>query len=96
MSHKSAYGFFCGEIKMESVIVSIITGGLALIGVIITNISSNRSIENNLRVAQAITDTKIENLTEEVRKHNDFAMKIPTIETRVNTLEREVHELKNR
>lgn len=81
---------------MESVIVSIITGGLALIGVIITNISSNRAIENNLRVAQAITDTKIENLTEEVRKHNDFALKIPTIETRVNTLEREVHELKNR
>ena len=81
---------------MESIIASIITGVLALMGVVITNISANKTIENNLRIAQAVTDTKIENLTEEVRKHNDFALKIPTIETRVTTLEREVHDLKNR
>lgn len=79
---------------MESIIVAIITGGLALVGVVITNVSANKTIENNLRIAQAVTDTKIENLTEEVRKHNDFAMKIPSIETRVSTLEREVHEIK--
>lgn len=79
---------------MESIIVAIITGGLALVGVVITNVSANKTIENNLRVAQAVTDTKIESLTEEVRKHNDFAMKIPSIETRVSTLEREVHEIK--
>lgn len=81
---------------MESIIASIITGVLALMGVVITNISANKTIENNLRIAQAVTDTKIENLTEEVRKHNDFALKIPTIETRVTTLEREVHDLKSR
>lgn len=79
---------------MESIIVSLITGGLALIGVVITNVSSNKAIENNLKVAQAVTDTKLESLTEEVRKHNEFAVKIPTLETRVITLEREVHELK--
>ena len=81
---------------MESIIVAIITGGLALVGVVITNVSANKTIENNLRVAQAVTDTKIESLTEEVRKHNDFAMKIPSIETRVGTLEREMHDLKVR
>ena len=81
---------------MESIIVAIITGGLALVGVVITNASANKQIENNLRVAQAVTDTKIESLTEEVRKHNDFAVKIPAIETRVSTLEREVHEIKAR
>lgn len=79
---------------MESIIVAIITGGLALVGVVITNISSNKTIENNLKVAQAVTDTKLESLTDEVRKHNEFAIKIPTLETRVNTLEREVHEIK--
>lgn len=81
---------------MESIIVAIITGGLALIGVVITNMSSNKTIENNLRVAQAVTDTKIENLCEEVRKHNEFAMKIPAIETKIVALEREVHEIKNK
>ena len=79
---------------MENIIVSIITGGMALVGVIITNMMSNKQIENNLKVAQAITDTKLESLTEEVRKHNEFAIKIPTLETRVGTLEREVHEIK--
>lgn len=81
-------------ISMESIIVAIITGGLALVGVVITNVSSNKTIENNLKVAQAVTDTKLESLTDEVRKHNEFAIKIPTLETRVNTLEREVHEIK--
>lgn len=81
---------------MESIIVALITGGLALVGVVITNMSANKQIENNLRIAQAVTDTKIESLTEEVRKHNEFAMKIPTIETRVTTLEREMHDIKNK
>lgn len=79
---------------MENILISIITGGLALVGVIITNVSSNKAIENNLKVAQAVTDTKLESLTEEVRKHNEFAIKVPTLETRINTLEREMHELK--
>lgn len=81
---------------MESIIVALITGGLALVGVVITNMSANKQIENNLRIAQAVTDTKIESLTEEVRKHNEFAMKIPTIETRVTTLEREMHDIKHK
>ena len=81
---------------MESIIVALITGGLALVGVVITNASANKQIENNLRIAQAVTDTKIESLTEEVRKHNEFAMKIPTIETRVTTLEREMHDIKHK
>ena len=81
---------------METIITALITGGLALIGVIITNASSNKAIENNLKIAQAVTDTKIENLTEEVRKHNDFALKIPVIENRVTQLEREMHEVKSK
>lgn len=81
---------------METIITALITGGLALIGVIITNASSNKAIENNLKIAQAVTDTKIESLTEEVRKHNDFALKIPVIENRLTQVEREVHELKSK
>ena len=55
---------------MEYIITALITGGLSLVGVIITNVSSSKKIEAQLMTAQAVTDTKIETLTEEVRKHN--------------------------
>ena len=79
---------------MESVIVAIITGVLSLLGVIITNVSSNRKIENQLEVHQAVTDTKLETLTEEVRKHNNFASRIPVIEKDIEYLKVEVADLK--
>jgi ribonuclease HIII len=79
---------------MENVIVAIITGGLALVGVIISNLQSNKVIENKLVTAQAVTDTKIENLTEEVRKHNNFALKIPVLENRIANMEKDIQELK--
>ena len=78
----------------SDIIVSIITGILTLIGVIITNSESNRKIEHRLEVSQAITDTKLENLTQEVRKQTDFAMKIPVLEQRVITCESDIKALK--
>ena len=79
---------------MEAIISSCIAGGLALLGVIITNISSNKSIENKLVTAQAVTDTKLDNLTAEVRKHTGFAEKIPVMENDIHKLKEEVKELK--
>jgi hypothetical protein len=73
---------------MESIIVALITGGMALVGVVITNISSNRKIEQQLVTAQAVTDAKIENLRDEVRKHNSFADRITTLEVKVANLEK--------
>lgn len=73
---------------------TVITGILTLIGVVITNSMSNREIEHKLEVSQAITDTKLENLTQEVRKHTDFAMRIPVLEQRVATCENEIKALK--
>ena len=79
---------------MESVVSSLIAGGLALFGAIITNVSNSKSIENKLATSQAITETKLDALTEEVRKHNNFAERIPVIESRLNTLEDDVKGLK--
>ena len=73
---------------MESILVAVITGGLSLIGVVISNISSNRRVEANLKMAQAVTDTKLEELTREVREHNGFAHRIPVLEEKVKSLER--------
>lgn len=77
-----------------AIISSVITGGLALAGVIITNISSNRKIEQQLAVSQAVTDTKLENLTDEVRKHNNFAVKIPVMDQRLSSCETDIHSIK--
>ena len=73
---------------MESIITAIITGGLALCGVIITNLSSNKKIEAQLMTNQAVTNAKIESLTEEVKKHNTFGDRITRLETKVELLER--------
>lgn len=75
---------------METIIGCVITGVLSLVGVILTNNSSNKKIENNLEKNQAVTDTKIEELTREVRQHNSFAQRIPVLEVRIEELERKL------
>lgn len=73
---------------LESVIVALITGGLSLVGVIMTNISGNRQMENKLVTAQAVTDAKIESLTLEVRRNNDLTSEIPVIKAEVEQLKK--------
>lgn len=77
---------------MTELIVSVVTGVLSLIGVIITcSVSSNKNtakVMAELDKRQAVTDTKIEELTREVRLHNGFAQRIPVLETKVEQLER--------
>lgn len=79
---------------IESVIVALITGGLSLVGVIMTNISGNRQMENKLVTAQAVTDAKIENLTIEVRRNNDLTSEIPVIKSEVEQLKKGQEENK--
>lgn len=78
---------------MESIIVAIITGGLSLIGVIITNAKSSKDIEHKLSVQQAVTDTKIEELTREVRMHNNFAQRVPVIEEQIKVINHRISDL---
>ena len=73
---------------METIITALITGGMALCGVIITAQTSNKKIEAQLMSNQAVIQTKIESLTEEVKKHNSFGDRITRLETKVELLER--------
>lgn len=73
---------------MDSTIwVAFITGGFALLGTVMTVRSGNIKIMAELEKHQAVQDQKIETLTEEVRKHNDFAVRVPVIEERLRNLE---------
>lgn len=73
---------------------SIMVGVLSFLGVIITNSKSNCKIEKNLEVAQAITDTRITELTREVREHNNFARRMPVVEQEIKDLKADIKMLK--
>jgi len=80
---------------MDGIIAALITGGLSLTGVIISNISSNKKIENKLTTAQAVTDCKIDELTREVREHNNFARRMPVVEEQISVINHRIHDLEN-
>lgn len=80
---------------MESIIGSIITGGLALVGVVFSNLSNNKKIESKLSTQQAVTDTKLEELTREVRAHNNFAQRVPVIEEQIKVSNNRIKDLEN-
>ena len=78
---------------MNDIIIAIITGVLSIIGIVITNFNGNKKVENILETKQAVTDCKIEELTREVRKHNNFAERIPIVEEKVNNISERVTNL---
>ena len=77
----------------ESIIVAIITGGLSLIGVIVSNNRTSQSMDAKLDKHQAVTDTKLEELTREVRAHNNFAQRIPVMEEQIKVANHRIEDL---
>lgn len=77
----------------EAIVVALITGGLSLTGVVITCLATAKKTEKAAAVAQAVTETKLEELTREVREHNNFAQRTPVLEQRVDNLESRVSTL---
>lgn len=68
----------------ETIITALITGAITLLGVLISNGKS-----------QAVTETKLEALTLEVREHNNFARRMPVVEEQIKEMKGEVAELKS-
>ena len=77
----------------EAVIVALITGGLSLVGVVVTCLATARKSETAVRISQAVTDTKIEELTREVRLHNGFAQRMPVVEEQIKVINRRLKDL---
>lgn len=75
---------------METIISAAITGGLALIGVIITNLMSSKKMEQKLEKSQAVTECKLEELTREVREHNNFARRMPVVEEQIKNIQEKI------
>ena len=77
----------------EAIIVALIAGSLSLAGTIISGQITARKNETAMKVAQAVTDTKIEELTREVRLHNGFAQRMPVVEQKIEEINRRVGTL---
>lgn len=80
----------------EAVLVAIIAAGASLVGTVLTIISSQKKTENNMRTAQAVTDTKLDALAEEVRRHNDFANRIPRCEAQLESINHRLDNLEKK
>lgn len=99
----------------EAIVVAIVSGGLSLVGVIITVVLTNKKgnadllaeikrqseisdqkLDAKLERNQAVTDTKLDELTREVRRHNEFAERIPKLEQKVSDSERRITDLEHK
>lgn len=91
----------------ESIVVALITGGLSLFGVILTVVRGNQQLFAKLDKQSELSDAKLEreiavvkteikNLSDEVKKHNDFAQRIPVLEEKAAASNRRLTDLENR
>ena len=82
---------------METILPALITGVCSLVVSLIANLSGNKKLVNDFKLEvtknQAITDTKIEELTREVREHNNFAKRMPVVENEIQHIEERISEL---
>lgn len=91
----------------EAVIVTLITGGLSLAGVIFTNYRSNQQLYAKLDKQSELSDAKLDKeiavikneistLTEEVRRHNNFAQRVPILEEKAKAADRRLTDLEHK
>lgn len=80
----------------EAIVVALITGGLSLAGVVITCLVTARKNETAMKVSQAVTDTKLDALTREVRLHNGFAQRIPVVEEQIKVINHRIADLEHK
>lgn len=79
----------------EAILTAIITGGVSLIGSVLAILNGNKKITQEMKVAQAVTDTKLEELTREVRAHNNFAQRVPVIEEQIRVANHRIEDLEH-
>ena len=77
----------------DAVLAALITGGVSLIGTVITVLATHHKTSMEMKVSQAVMDTKIDELTREVRTHNDFAQRIPVLQEQIKVANHRIEDL---
>ena len=82
-----------GQDMSEAVIVALITGGLSLIGIIYSSNKTGQAMDSKLDKQQAVIETKMDELTREVREHNNFAKRVPVVEEQIKVINHRIEDL---
>lgn len=80
---------------MTEIIVALITGGLSFLAVLITNNKNSAKMQADQKAAQAVTNYKIDELTREVREHNNFARRMPVVEEQIKVINHRIDDLEH-
>lgn len=77
----------------DAIIVALISGLLSLAGVVLSTFATARKTAQSIQTSQAVTDTKIDELTREVREHNGFARRMPVVEEQIKVINHRLSDL---
>ena len=80
---------------MAEIIIAIVTGVCSIIGVIISSQASAAKLQQQLEVSQAVMNTRLDNLTAEVRQHNNFAQRMPVVEEQIKQMREQIRTLES-
>lgn len=80
---------------MVEIIVAVVSGVATVLTVILTSSRNSRDMDAKLEKSQAVTDTKLEELTREVRLHNGFAQRMPVVEEQVRVINHRIADLES-
>ena len=77
----------------DAILVAIITGSLSLVGIIYSSSKSASKVDAKLDKQQAVIETKLNELTREVREHNNFARRVPVVEEQIKVITHRIEDL---
>lgn len=80
---------------MTEIVIAAITAVGSIVAVILTNKSANDKMMQSMKIHDAVTDTKIEELTREVRAHNHFAERMPVVEEQIKVINHRIDDLEH-
>lgn len=79
----------------EAIIVALVTGGLSLLGIIYSSSKTTQAMDSKLDKQQAVMETKMDELTREVREHNGFARRMPVVEEQIKVINHRIEDLEH-
>ena len=79
----------------DTILVAIITGSLSLLGIIYSSCKSASKVDAKLDKQQAVIETKLNELTREVREHNHFARRVPVVEEQIKGINHRIEDLEH-
>lgn len=79
-------------VAIIAAVASILASAISLVGVIISNSKANEKNQKQFEIAQAVMKNDIEELTREVREHNNFARRMPVVEAEIEMINKRISE----